>query len=484
MQRDLINSLSVSIINGVNNKDMGYIYRLCTKDDPKKEEFIKACEVLIGIKLDKDNLENTLTILKYWKFENNQKYIKFFDACFAHHKKDDFYENDGDCIKKVANFTQAIIDKDVGKLLDLTSKLSQFSRNPPEYLAFLELTGITLVKGDDSNFTLPTDKQKFNKWFKNEEKIFTYQVKPEEIVELDYNNSSDEQQNLLRQEQTENNELNIITNEEQESVRGINSQTTTTKTNSGGDNRFLEEKQQNASARVEERRTKRSRRSTGDFGVNKDGIQHQSNIPDACGDGSTSRQENLFTKRVAEQATPKNINNTNQQQDLDNKDKLQFKHSDSERAHSEEQEQSQVKLDDVQITESPNKSSNFKITDELEAKTPLQRFNDNCEAIRTLKELEKENSSVNKKEQEILAKYSGFGGLGEYLKSSSKHKARLAELITEQEFEQINTSLIVAYYTPKEVVKAIWAGVKRLGFKQGLMLEPSIGTSKFVGLQP
>lgn len=56
---------------------------------------------------------------------------------------------------------------------------------------------------------------------------------------------------------------------------------------------------------------------------------------------------------------------------------------------------------------------NYKIINEEENLPPSQRLKNNIEAINVLKALEKENRSARKDEQEILAKYIGWGGLSD-----------------------------------------------------------------------
>ncbi|MTV47105.1 hypothetical protein, partial [Streptococcus pneumoniae] len=56
---------------------------------------------------------------------------------------------------------------------------------------------------------------------------------------------------------------------------------------------------------------------------------------------------------------------------------------------------------------------NYKILNEEESLAPSQRLKNNIEAISVLKTLEKENRFAKKEEQEILARYVGWGGLAD-----------------------------------------------------------------------
>ena len=58
--------------------------------------------------------------------------------------------------------------------------------------------------------------------------------------------------------------------------------------------------------------------------------------------------------------------------------------------------------------------SNYRITDDhIGEGAPLERFQRNLDAIRTLKTVEAENRSATAEEQTVLAQYVGWGGLAE-----------------------------------------------------------------------
>jgi len=60
-----------------------------------------------------------------------------------------------------------------------------------------------------------------------------------------------------------------------------------------------------------------------------------------------------------------------------------------------------------------NLSVNYRITREDEVLPPSGRLRNNIEAIRVLKQLDKENRNASKEEQDILSKYVGWGGLSD-----------------------------------------------------------------------
>lgn len=132
---------------------------------------------------------------------------------------------------------------------------------------------------------------------------------------------------------------------------------------------------------------------------------------------------------------------------------------------------------------------NYKIINEEENLPPSHRLKNNIEAINVLKALEKENRSARKDEQEILAKYIGWGGLSDVFDEEKEGQwldARnfLKENLTGEEYNRARGSTLTAFYTPKVVIDAIYENLSNLGFEKGNILEPSAGTGRFIGNLP
>lgn len=132
---------------------------------------------------------------------------------------------------------------------------------------------------------------------------------------------------------------------------------------------------------------------------------------------------------------------------------------------------------------------NYKIINEEENLPPSQRLKNNIEAINVLKALEKENRSARKDEQEILAKYIGWGGLSDVFNEEKEGQwldARnfLKENLTGKEYNRARESTLTAFYTPKVVIDFIYESLSNLGFEKGNILEPSAGTGRFIGNLP
>lgn len=148
------------------------------------------------------------------------------------------------------------------------------------------------------------------------------------------------------------------------------------------------------------------------------------------------------------------------------------------------------------------KGTNFVIGDSLNLPSGTKsRVRANIDAIKLVKKLIAENRYATAEEQEVLSKYVGWGGLADaFGKTSVNYETRrteyvpvggleaefaeLKELLTEEEYKAARESTQNAHYTSIEVVKAMYDGLKHLGFAGGRMLEPSSGTGNFVGAMP
>ncbi len=133
--------------------------------------------------------------------------------------------------------------------------------------------------------------------------------------------------------------------------------------------------------------------------------------------------------------------------------------------------------------------NNFKITDDkLGVATPKERFKNNIEAIKVLRNCENENRFAIEKEQEILSKYVGWGGLSEAFDNNNSSWANeyyvLKNLLTEEEYNSARESTLTAFYTPPIVIRAMYKAIENMGFKDGNILEPSCGTGNFIGMLP
>ena len=116
-------------------------------------------------------------------------------------------------------------------------------------------------------------------------------------------------------------------------------------------------------------------------------------------------------------------------------------------------------------------------------KTPAVRFRQNIDALKLLKQLEADNRMPTPKEQAVLGNYNGWGGLKEAFLDTKMNK-ELRAVLTPEEYKAAQSTVNDAFYTPANIVRAVWKGVSRLGFTGGRVLDPSMGVGNFFGCMP
>ena len=116
------------------------------------------------------------------------------------------------------------------------------------------------------------------------------------------------------------------------------------------------------------------------------------------------------------------------------------------------------------------------------------RYQWNVEAIRLMKQIEREERAATLEEQKILARYVGWGDIpqafDEKNESWKKEYEELKSLLTDSEYADARESVTTAFYTSLEIIEAVYQGLSQLGFKQGTVLEPSMGIGHFFGAMP
>ncbi|HEM5210224.1 TPA: N-6 DNA methylase, partial [Streptococcus suis] len=122
-------------------------------------------------------------------------------------------------------------------------------------------------------------------------------------------------------------------------------------------------------------------------------------------------------------------------------------------------------------------------------KTARDKVETNIAAIRLVKTLETERRQANPSEQELLAKYVGWGGLAneffdEYNPKFSKEREELKSLVTDKEYSDMKQSSLTAYYTDPALIRQMWDKLERDGFTGGKILDPSMGTGNFFAAMP
>ena len=125
---------------------------------------------------------------------------------------------------------------------------------------------------------------------------------------------------------------------------------------------------------------------------------------------------------------------------------------------------------------------------EVETVGKKERFRRNIMAIQLLKKCQEENRFATPEEQIVLSKYVGWGGLSEAFDENNSAWAteylELSSVLTSEEYASARESTLTAFYTPPEVITAIYKAMEQMGFKEGNLLEPSCGIGNFIGMLP
>lgn len=134
-------------------------------------------------------------------------------------------------------------------------------------------------------------------------------------------------------------------------------------------------------------------------------------------------------------------------------------------------------------------AENYVITsDELGIGTPKEKFRWNVEAIQTLQKIEAEERMATAEEQEILARYVGWGGLADAFDETKSAWANeyqeLKSILSDEEYVSARESTLNAYYTSPTIIRGIYHTLEKMGFVKGNILEPSMGIGNFFGMLP
>lgn len=135
------------------------------------------------------------------------------------------------------------------------------------------------------------------------------------------------------------------------------------------------------------------------------------------------------------------------------------------------------------------RSLNFQFrTDFAWPASPGARVSANLEAIRLMKHLSSAGSTPEKEEMEVLAKYSGWGGLSEAfggkVSSWDSRRQLVRAALDDGEYETARSSVLNAHYTSPSIIQWIYAALLRMGFSGGRVLDPCTGTGNFLGAMP
>lgn len=120
----------------------------------------------------------------------------------------------------------------------------------------------------------------------------------------------------------------------------------------------------------------------------------------------------------------------------------------------------------------------------------------NVAAILSANELEKLAIAATREQQRRLIRFTGFGA-GELANGIFRRPGEvdfrdgwddlgnsLETAVSENDYSSLSRCTQYAHFTPEFIVRAIWSGLQRMGWRGGRILEPGIGTGLFPALMP
>ena len=126
--------------------------------------------------------------------------------------------------------------------------------------------------------------------------------------------------------------------------------------------------------------------------------------------------------------------------------------------------------------------------DDLAPSGAVARVRANLAALHALRTVQAEHRPATAPEQAVLARWSGWGAVPEVFDDARADLAwardELRQLLSEAEYAAAARNTLNAHYTDADLVQAIWAGVTRLGFTGGRVLEPGCGSGNFLAFAP
>jgi len=125
-----------------------------------------------------------------------------------------------------------------------------------------------------------------------------------------------------------------------------------------------------------------------------------------------------------------------------------------------------------------------------------ERARDNIAAILLANEIEERDRAPTREEQAKLVRFTGFGasdlangmfrrpGEIEFREGWDELGSSLETTVSEADYASLARCTQYAHFTPEFIIRAIWTGIQRLGWRGGRVLEPGIGTGLFPALMP
>ncbi|HCL67658.1 MAG TPA: lactate dehydrogenase [Rhizobium sp.] len=120
----------------------------------------------------------------------------------------------------------------------------------------------------------------------------------------------------------------------------------------------------------------------------------------------------------------------------------------------------------------------------------------NVAAILLAADIEKQDRAATRGEQAKLVRFTGFGaselangmfrrpGEVDFREGWDDLGSSLESAVSESDYSSLSRCTQYAHFTPEFIIRAIWSGLQRMGWRGGRVLEPGIGTGLFPALMP
>ena len=99
----------------------------------------------------------------------------------------------------------------------------------------------------------------------------------------------------------------------------------------------------------------------------------------------------------------------------------------------------------------------------------------NLAALRLLRRIEAEDRPATSDEQQVLARFAGWGALPKVFVTGddtyTSVREELRELLSPAEYDDAMQNALNSHFTDAGLVEPMWAALRGLGFESGLVLE-------------
>ena len=163
------------------------------------------------------------------------------------------------------------------------------------------------------------------------------------------------------------------------------------------------------------------------------------------------------------------IDSSSESQEID---LFSYLEEEKEEEEKEKDKETETLISDIEETEVHVQDFVFPdVLEDFYPKTNREKIETNIAAIELVKRLEKEGRQANPEEQELLAKYVGWGGLANefFDELNPKYEAErltLKSLVSKSEYSTMKQSSLTAYYTDPMIIRQIWQKLLDDGFEK------------------